>query len=77
MTNYCSALKRYVEADGNSQAGLASAIGTSQPNVHRWANGRLPTREIAEKIAAATGGAVPMELWQSEIVRRFGLGVAA
>lgn len=45
-----------------SQARLAELVGTSQPNIHRMANGRQSVSlELALRIERATGGAVVAE----------------
>ena len=77
MTTYSAALKAYLAAGSVTQAKLASDVGTTQPTINRYAGGRFPDRDMAERIDRATGGAVSFELWQAEAARRIGLDVAA
>lgn len=74
MSTYAQALAAYLGSPERTQAALATALRTSQPAVHRWAQGhRFPDRDTAERIEAATNGAVPFALWQAEAARRIGL----
>jgi transcriptional regulator with XRE-family HTH domain len=73
MSDYAQALKAYLNQDGNKQDELAAAAGCTQPAISRYKHGRLPPREIAEKIDAATGGQVPLSLWIAAATKKFGL----
>jgi len=55
-----TALKRILKEQGLTQDWLAFVLGLSQPNVNRWANGRvLPRHSRAEQIARVLG--LPVE----------------
>lgn len=73
MSDYATALGRYLAADGNKQAELAEKAGTTQASISRYKAGRLPPRDVAEKIDHATEGFVPLGLWIAEAARKFGL----
>ena len=74
MTSYSTALASYLAAPERTQAALADAVNTAQPNIHRWANGtRFPDAAMARAIDAATGGEVPFAVWQQEAARRIGI----
>ena len=78
MSSYSRALAAYLEPEDRTQAALAVAVKTAQPNIHRWATGaRFPSADMARKIDAATSGAVPFSLWQQEMAQRVGLDAAA
>jgi transcriptional regulator with XRE-family HTH domain len=78
MTSYAEVLSAYLAPPERTQAGLAEALHTSQPAVHRWASGsRFPDKKTALRIEAATGGAVPFTAWQAEAARKIGLDVIA
>ena len=73
MSNYTEALAAF--AEGKTQIEVAAAFGCTQAAVSRYLAGRLPTREVAEEIDRATGGSVPLSLWQTIAAAR--LGIAA
>jgi DNA-binding transcriptional regulator YdaS (Cro superfamily) len=77
MSSYSTALASYLAAPERTQAALAEAVKTAQPNIHRWANGtRFPDATMARAIDAATGGEVPFAIWQQEAARRIGIETA-
>lgn len=51
---------------GRSQAEVGALIGVSQNAVSKWEAGATPGLEYLVKIAAASGGAVPIESWATE-----------
>jgi transcriptional regulator with XRE-family HTH domain len=51
-------LATYLSAQGMTQAQFADAIGSSQSDVARYVNGRIPRPEMMTKIISATGGEV-------------------
>jgi transcriptional regulator with XRE-family HTH domain len=72
--SYSSTLRIWLEQPGNNQAALADAIGKTQVAVSRYINKiRFPGAETARRIDAATDGAVPFALWQSEFMARSGI----
>lgn len=78
MTEYSIALASYLDQDGNNQLELAHKVGATQASISRYKGSdkvppRLPPREIAEKIDAATGGQVPLALWIAAAAKKFGL----
>jgi transcriptional regulator with XRE-family HTH domain len=78
MDAYRKALSAYLEPPERTQEGLAEAVGCTQPAINRYANGqRFPDADMARKIAEATAGAVPFDLWQSVAMERLGMGEAA
>lgn len=73
MSNYQAALAAYLK-DGNSESDLAQAAGCKQATINRYRHGkRFPDAEQARKIADATKGAVPFDLWQNEFLARSGI----
>lgn len=78
MSSYRKALEAYLAPESRTQAALALAANTSQPNINRYVNGeRFPDAEMARRIDRATDGAVPFALWQREMAQRLGLEAAA
>lgn len=78
MSSYSQALAAYLEPEDRTQAALAAAVKTAQPNIHRWAMGtRFPNAAMARLIDRATNGEVPFGLWQQEMAQRVGLDAAA
>lgn len=73
MNDYAAALTRYLNEEGNRQDDLAKITGTTQASISRYKNGRLPPRDIAEKIEQASGGQVPLALWIAAAAKKFGL----
>jgi transcriptional regulator with XRE-family HTH domain len=74
--SYTKALTEYLT--GTTQSALADDAGITQASVSRYVAGeRFPERDVAEKIDRATGGKVPLSLWQAEMAARLGLGEAA
>ena len=74
MSDYSEALSRYLDEKGNNQAELATAVGTSQASISRYAaDARFPSRELAAAIDRATAGRVPVSLWISTATKKFGL----
>lgn len=74
MESYSDALAAYLAGEGRTQARLAMAVGTAQPNIHRYAKGdRFPDATIAQAIDRVTGGEVPFDLWVAEAARRVGI----
>lgn len=75
--SYRKALEAYLAPEDRTQAALAEAAKTSQPNINRYVTGaRFPDAAMAKAIDAATGGAVPFSLWQREAAQRIGLEAA-
>jgi transcriptional regulator with XRE-family HTH domain len=73
MDSYRDKLSQQLAAEP-SQEGFAKRIGRSQTAVSRYAAGlRFPDAETAKAIDEATGGAVPLSLWQQEAMRRIGI----
>jgi len=78
MSSYQEILRKYVAEQANTQAALAEKIGRSQAAVNRYARGlRFPDSDTARQIDAATAGAVPFAVWQTEMARRLGMDAAA
>lgn len=51
MSSYSTALASYLATPERTQAALAAAVNTAQPNIHRWANGsRFPDAAMARAI---------------------------
>lgn len=74
MSTYRAALQAHLATDGNTQAKLAVAAGTTQAAISRYATGdRFPDKEMAQKIDVATGGGVSVAVWRDEAARRLGL----
>jgi transcriptional regulator with XRE-family HTH domain len=72
MDAYRAALQAYLAT--SSQRALADSADTSQANISRYLAGeRFPSREIAERIDAATGGSVPFAIWQIVMAERVGI----
>lgn len=71
MEAYQTALTAYLAEV--SQNDLADAAETSQANISRYAKGRLPSREIAERIDRATQGKVSLGIWQLAMAARVGI----
>jgi transcriptional regulator with XRE-family HTH domain len=68
---YATALTNYLKSA--NQADLAAKVGCTQATISRYKHGRLPPRDIAEKIDGATEGQVPVALWISAATKKFGL----
>jgi predicted transcriptional regulator len=73
MNAYTAALKAY--AEGKKQDDAAAELGLQQGTLSRYLAGRLPTREIAERIDSRSAGKVPLALWQLAMAGK--LGIAA
>lgn len=75
MSIYSEALKAYLASpDAATQADFADEAGCTQAAISRYAKAiRLPTREIAERIDAASGGRVPLSLWRVVAAEKAGL----
>ncbi len=74
MSTFQQALSSWLNEPGNTQAGLAAAVGTSQAAINRYARGvRFPDSIVAGKIDRHTDGAVPFAKWQAEFLERSGL----
>lgn len=73
MSDYAQALKAYLDQSGNNQAELAESVGCTQPAISRYKHGRLPPRDIAEKIDTFTASQVPLSLWIAAATKKFGL----
>lgn len=73
MNAYTEALAAF--AEGRTQMEVAAALDCPQATISRYLNGRLPTREMAEKIDLRSGGKVPFATWQQVQAAR--LGIAA
>lgn len=57
-------LKTYLTSTGTSQAAFAERVGISASFLSEILNGpKEPGPEMAQKIEAATNGAVPMSAW--------------
>lgn len=60
-------LKAYLIKTGVRPSALARDVGTSRGYLHDLLEGRRsPSLSLASKIAAATGGAVPLSAWAKE-----------
>lgn len=70
---YTTALKMYLSQSGVTQSILADSAGLTQAAISRYASGRLPTKQAAEAIHAATNGEVAFALWQQEQAARIGV----
>ncbi len=72
MNIYADALTKHLAS--RRQADFADAVGIGQGTISRYVKGsRLPPREVAEKIAEASDGAVPLTLWRIVAAERAGL----
>lgn len=60
-------LRTYIGAHpGRTNAEWAALLGVSRPHLHALLNGdRQPGMEVAQRIAAATSGAVPITSWSN------------
>ncbi|MFC4668166.1 helix-turn-helix transcriptional regulator [Seohaeicola nanhaiensis] len=68
-------LSAYLRSVELTQAAFAAMVGVKQPTVHRWLKGDArPSWRVAEKIAHATGGAVPVSAWVSQAEEQAGSG---
>lgn len=64
-------LTQYLEAEKLTQAQFAAIVGMNQGTVSKLANGeQFPSWEAAKKIAAATDGMVPVEIWATQERRK-------
>lgn len=70
---YSAALADFFKSSEMTQQDLAAACGCTQAAVSRYTNGRIPPRDIAEKIERATGGRVPLWLWGNTVAEKIGL----
>lgn len=75
MNIYSQALKAYLEGpDAGTQSDFADRAQCTQAAISRYAKAlRFPTREIAERIDAASAGKVPMSLWRVVAAEKAGL----
>lgn len=75
MSNkYGEALAAFLQSKSISQADFARQIGSSQPMVCHYAQGRkLPRKAGARRIDEATEGQVPFNLWQIVALDRAGI----
>lgn len=51
-------LDDYLKASDLTEEAFAKRLSVSQPAVHRYRNGRIPTPDVMQKIIEATDGAV-------------------
>lgn len=51
-------LDDYLKSTDQTEDAFAKRISVSQPAVHRYRNGRIPTPDVMQKIVDATGGQV-------------------
>jgi hypothetical protein len=72
-TTYTAALQAF--AAGRRQEDVAEQLDCQQGSLSRYLNGRLPSREIAEKFDERSKGAVPLALWR--VSKAVQLGIAA
>lgn len=72
MSNkYAEALAAFLKSNSIRQAAFARAIGSSQPTVCHYAQGKKwPRKEMAKAIDRETSGQVPLRLWQSVALER-------
>jgi transcriptional regulator with XRE-family HTH domain len=56
-------LRQYIEAERISARAFARIIKATQPTVHRYLHGRVPSVEIMARITKATEGAVTPNDW--------------
>lgn len=56
-------LRRYIEARGLSPARFASLIFVTQPSVHRYLYGRIPSPPVMQQIKAVTEGEISPNDW--------------
>ncbi len=76
MDEYAAALAGHL-AGQVRQEDFASAIQCSQAAVSRYGRGiRFPSLSTAQLIETATGGAVPLSLWQRVAARKLGIDAA-
>lgn len=65
------ALIQHIAASGESYASFGRRIDRTASAVHRYAFGlRIPDGETIERIARASGGAVPEDSWTSMILAK-------
>jgi transcriptional regulator with XRE-family HTH domain len=58
------AVNNYLKSEAITQAGFADRLGVKQSTVSKWCAGdKRPGLDMAVKIEAATGGAVPVDSW--------------
>ena len=78
MSAYADILNVYLKNPERREIDFAAAIGATQASVNRWRNGkRFPDAKTAKAIDAETRGRVSFAVWQSEFLKRSGLGNAA
>lgn len=51
-------LDDYLKSTDQTEDAFAKRIGVSQPAVHRYRTGRIPTPDVMQKIVEATAGSV-------------------
>ncbi len=73
MSTYTEALRAF--ADGKTQEEVAEQLDCPQGSLSRYLAGRLPTREVAEKIDGKSAGKVSLALWR--VAAAVKLGIAA
>lgn len=53
----------YLRAKGLTQKRFAEDVGVREATVSAWVNGTRPRPDQMERVAEATGGAVPVTAW--------------
>lgn len=65
-TRGATALRKWRDANGQSQADVAEAVGCSQPTICHYELGlKRPGRTVADAIEALTDGAVSSSMWRT------------
>lgn len=67
---YSERILEYMQGEGLTQSQFAARVGVTQAAINRYANDeRLPRRETALAISAATNGAVPFDAWLEQVAQ--------
>lgn len=53
-------IRDYREKNGMTQRQLADALGIAESSVRRYEKGRIPEREIIDKLLALSGGEITL-----------------
>jgi transcriptional regulator with XRE-family HTH domain len=60
-------LRRYIEAHGLTPARFASLINVTQPSVHRYLYGRVPSPTVMLRIKEATANTITPNDWLAPV----------
>ena len=60
-------LRRYIEAHGLTPARFASLINVTQPSVHRYLYGRVPSPSVMMRIKEATASTITPNDWLAPV----------